>query len=227
MAADCQEHKGPYPPESYRHIGLDQLLVFSVKRILDSGEQCSFERLVYECFSLFPDKFGMQRYPEWPDSARVNKSWLRCRTDKGWIEGSAQRGFTLTAKGEQVAATVAMSLGHSIQKVAQKSMPRGTEDAVLKWIRRHPTFDRWTEDPHGFRISPIELRDLLNATMETPVTRLRENLHNYKNIAKTMGDRDVEQFLGVCENQHQQLLRRPMRKRRKNGEANLGYTNKP
>ena len=79
--------QSPYLVEVYKNYGIDQLVVYAVKRILDANEECTFERLVYECFTLFPEKFEFKRYPEWPDSARITKAWLRCRTDKGWIAG--------------------------------------------------------------------------------------------------------------------------------------------
>ena len=93
----------PYESKKYINIGIDLLIVYAAKRILDGGEECTFERLVYECFTLFPNKFGFKRYPEWPDSARINKAWLRCRTDKGWLAGTVKEGFRITPSGEMIA----------------------------------------------------------------------------------------------------------------------------
>jgi len=68
------QNKDALPVDSYKHLGIDQLVVYSVKRIIDNSEECTFERLVYECFRLFPNKFGFLRYPNWPDAARINKA---------------------------------------------------------------------------------------------------------------------------------------------------------
>ncbi|MEO0141187.1 MAG: hypothetical protein ABIM88_06565, partial [candidate division WOR-3 bacterium] len=55
------------PFERYKDIGLNQLVVYCVGRILANGEECTLERLIYECFTLFPKKFGLRKYPQWPD----------------------------------------------------------------------------------------------------------------------------------------------------------------
>jgi hypothetical protein len=68
---NMSDSSSSYPSGSYEHISLDELVLFAVKRILDSGEDCTAERLVCECFTLFPKSFCLPRYPQWPDSART------------------------------------------------------------------------------------------------------------------------------------------------------------
>ncbi|MDW8003068.1 MAG: hypothetical protein RMJ39_10505 [Deltaproteobacteria bacterium] len=203
-----------FPPEVYEQIGLDHLLIFAAKRILDNGEECTFERLVAECFTLFPKKFGMRRYPQWPDSVRVNKSWLRCRTDNGWLVGNVQKGFKLTSKGIEIANTVAMNLEKQRTVKAKNTIfPRGREDAIIRWIRTHPLFMRWISNREKFTMNAMELRNLLNAPMEAPITHLRETLHRYIDVARVLKDADVEAFLKRC--QQEQILKRPMTGRRR------------
>ncbi len=39
---------------NYEALGVDYLLIFSVRSIIENGEECTLERLVFECFTLFP-----------------------------------------------------------------------------------------------------------------------------------------------------------------------------
>ncbi len=81
MRCIVTEEKGPTHPQpsatpslpagSYENISVDELVLFAAKCILDSGEECTVERLVYECFTLFPKSFCLPRYPQWPDSTRT------------------------------------------------------------------------------------------------------------------------------------------------------------
>ena len=65
---------------------LDEMLIYCADLVQQTGDACTFERLVYECFTRFPEQFGMISYPQWPDNDRINKAWLRCRTDRGgWL----------------------------------------------------------------------------------------------------------------------------------------------
>lgn len=166
----------PFPPEAYHHIGLDQLVTFCVDRILASREECTFERLVYECFILFPEKFRFERYPDWPDSARVNKAWLRCRTDKKWIAGSVQAGFVLAPDGMRVARETAAMLGH--RKAKRKTDQRDARErweAALQQIRRHPAYAKFQKGDAS-ELTEQDIRNVLAATLETPQRILETNL---------------------------------------------------
>jgi hypothetical protein len=184
---------------SYDKLPLDELLVHAVKRISDAGEDCTFERLVYECFSLFPRKFGFERYPQWPDSARVNKTWLRCRTDKGWIVGTVQEGFRLTPKGERASEAAAKKLlQETVPSPKRTPRPRERYEAALHQMHQSEVFRRFTADPVAFSLSEMELRNLLGCTLETPRRVLGQNLHYYLDAARQYGDQAVLGFIETC-----------------------------
>ena len=181
---------------------IDELLTYAVGQVTDAGEECTFERLVYECFQLFPEQFRMQRYPDWPDSVRINKTWLRCRTDRGWIIGSVQEGFRLTERGRRVAVKVARTLGKGEAPLPQPSeggRARERYEAMLKYVRRQPTFQTYQVSPDSFSLTNGELRVLLNGTLETPRRVLRQNLRAYQDAAQVYGDQEVSVFLNLCE----------------------------
>ena len=181
-------------------FSLDDLVVYCVRRILAGGEECTFERLVYESFTQFPETFGLQRYPQWPDSARINKSWLRCRTDKGWIVGSVKEGFRLTPAGTSVAQRVEEHLSGRVDvPLTSDSAPRERYTALLHRMRSDHLFRRFETERSRLDISDMELRRLLGATLETPLRILRQNLNAYKNAAIAYNDSDVTQFLALCE----------------------------
>lgn len=181
---------------------IDELLTYAVGQVAEAGEECTFERLVYECFHLFPDKFSMQRYPEWPDSVRVNKTWLRCRTDRGWIVGSVQEGFRLSERGRQVATRVSHALGKGESpRPEQNEGGRAREryEAMLKYVRRQQAFQTYQSAPDSLTLSDADLRVLFNGTLETPSRVLRQNLRAYQNAAQEYGDQEVTAFLNTCD----------------------------
>ncbi len=185
--------------ETYATLPVDDLVLYAAKRILEAGDECTSERLVYECFTLFPKQFSLQRYPQWPDSGRVNKSWWRCRTDKGWLVGSVKEGFRLTPKGERVAASVdkKLCMGKP-QKTRKPGKARERNEAVVRHLRQSEAFVRYKNDPQAYRISEGELRRLLGGTLETPPLVLRENFHFYLDAAAQYRDREVSAFLQAC-----------------------------
>ncbi|MBA7682421.1 hypothetical protein ES703_90771 [subsurface metagenome] len=114
-----------YKENSYQSIQVQRLIVFSMYSIIKNSEECTFERLVKECFTLFPRKFGFYRYPEWPDSLRLDRQLRTLRT-KGWIIGGAETIFSLTRFGEKIAKdTGKILLGKKVPpRVSKKNLLR-------------------------------------------------------------------------------------------------------
>jgi len=96
--------------EDRRNIGtVNDLILFCIHSIISNSEQCSFERLVKECFSLFPDTLKFPRYPIWPDSRKLDRP-LRALRDEKLIIGDPKTYFVLTKTGEERAAVVSKAL---------------------------------------------------------------------------------------------------------------------
>lgn len=182
---------------------IDKLVVHCVYRILSRGEECTFERLVAECFTLYPREFCLRGYEHWPDSVRVNKAWLRCRTDRGWITGSVKDGFRLTPEGEKVALKIESDLGAGSHTELSRdtrasSAASSRAEGLVATIRQTSAFARYKKEPHACKLTEMELRSLLGATMETPPRVLRETINAYRNAANEVGDNEVSEFLSFC-----------------------------
>jgi len=195
-----------YTPEQYKNCGIDQLTIYAAKKILDEGEECTFERLVYECFTLFPKKFGFKRYPEWPDSTRITKAWLRCRTDKGWLAGTVKESFRITSSGEIIAKqTEKQLMGIYVGRKTQISKrSRERYEAVLIHIKKTPEFLKFNES-ESTDISLSELKSFLGGTLETPKRILRHNLNRYFQAATIYNDTSVISFLLLCKKKIKQI----------------------
>lgn len=197
-------------PRSYSVMPIDDLVIYAVQRIVGCGEDCTFERLVCQCFELFPEKFSFRRYPYWPDATRVNKSWLRCRTDKGWITGNVKTGFRLTSAGEVVASKVGKALSLREVPRATPTAEQGRErwESILQFVRQSEAFSRFKGAPSNFTMEEGEFRSLLSCTLETPVRVLRQNLKQVREAARVYHDSEISAFLRSCEKRMQAVLKR-------------------
>jgi hypothetical protein len=90
-------------------FSVNDLILFCVYSIVLNNEQCSFERLVKECFTAFPDILKFERYPIWPDSRKLDRPLRFLRTE-GLIIGDSKTFFLLTKDGENKAAQISKSL---------------------------------------------------------------------------------------------------------------------
>ncbi|MCX6721406.1 MAG: hypothetical protein NT026_02280 [Candidatus Staskawiczbacteria bacterium] len=88
---------------------VNDLILFCIHSVAASNEQCSFERLVKECFTLFPETLKFERYPIWPDSRKLDRP-LRALRDEKLIIGDPKSYFILTKSGQAKATIIAKVL---------------------------------------------------------------------------------------------------------------------
>jgi hypothetical protein len=91
------------------NFSVNDLILFCIHSIVLNNEQCSFERLVKECFSLFPETLKFQRYPIWPDSRKLDRPLRALRNEK-LIIGDPKTIFMLTKDGEKKATEISKAL---------------------------------------------------------------------------------------------------------------------
>jgi len=80
-------------------LSLNDIILFCIYLIIKNKERCSFDRLVKECFTLFPDILKFERYPLWPDSRKLDRPLRWLRREK-FIIGDPKTYFLLLPKGE-------------------------------------------------------------------------------------------------------------------------------
>lgn len=52
---------------------INDLIIFALLGIESRGEVASFEKIVKECFSLFPQVFYLKGFAKWPDSRKLDR----------------------------------------------------------------------------------------------------------------------------------------------------------
>lgn len=194
----------------YSDISLDDLVTYCVYLVYTEKKEATFEDIVIKCFKLFPDKFSLVGYSQYPDSARVNKSWLRCRTDFKYISGSVKTGFSVTSKGlflvEQVQKKLKRPLSEIKEYKRTKSKTRTKEEEGLKEIKQSELFQRYNKEGDGIDISKWEFCDVLFCTLESSPKALRGNLDLLKGYAYKLKRTQVSNFLSCLENKFCDLL---------------------
>jgi len=195
----------------YKNIPYDDLLIFALYSIIQKNLDPNFENLVVECYTLFPERFGLPGYIEkYPDSAQVEKSWLRCRTDKRLITGNKAQGFELTARGIETVQKVQKRLGGktiNTKKLLEIKGDRRTKTGrLVKQLERNGNFKEYLKNGTSTAINEYEFCDLIYSTLDTlPETR-RKNLQQLKDAVQDYNRSDLLDFLKFCEMKFVHLL---------------------
>lgn len=192
-----------YPESLYRDVPSEKLIVYSIYSMLQKNEVVTFERLVKECFTLFPKSFCFTRYPNWPDSMRLDRPIRSLRAD-GLIVGKPQGTFTLTNIGIRKAKEVEKLI--SIYGLAQNVIPqlnkqkarRRQEASIISNLKNSRYFKNF-QAKDTISVNKSTLRRLFFCTIETPMRIVKQNIEYCKNIAKEADERELMNFISYCE----------------------------
>jgi len=91
--------------ELYKSKPINSLILYSIYSVIENKEKCTFERLVKECFALFPKAFIFSRYFQFPDSRKLDRP-LRSLRRKKLILGNPKTAFSLTKSGKKLAEEI-------------------------------------------------------------------------------------------------------------------------
>jgi hypothetical protein len=111
-----------FEADLYSKIPSDGLIVFAVHYLIEQKIEINLEDIVYLCFLLFPNRFGLKRYPKWPDSTPISRHWGDVRR-KRYVTANDYLGYRLTTKGTRFVKKVAKVLGVTLPKPKAKVKP--------------------------------------------------------------------------------------------------------
>ena len=197
---------------SYECISYDDLITYVVYRLTAAdgpNSQTVFEDMVAEAFRLFPKRFSLRGYPEWPDSAAVNKSWLRSRTDKKYLVGSVKDGFRLTQRGLEVAERVEKQLAQPPAQGGKRLSAelRTRSGRLLHSIEHSAPFINFRDSGTLEDMTEHDLEDVLLALPDAPSSRLASNLAQFMDAAQLYDRSDVAEFLDALGQRFSSRLR--------------------
>src|SRR3990172_3244118 len=88
----------------YQSIDLDKLVMYAISKLDEIDAELSVENIIVATYKIFPKKFSLIGYPEFPDNSRIEKAlWRSKGKRRGWLEGKTSHAFALTEKGRLIA----------------------------------------------------------------------------------------------------------------------------
>lgn len=194
----------PYAHEQYENIDLCSLASYTIQFLKDNNVFLNFENVAVSLFLMFPKKFCMVNYEEYPDTNRINRTVnLQLRPKyQNLAFGDPQKGYSLTTKGKATAEQVRKILtGVSkqttrITRVSDETQnrTRSLEDEVYKKITSKPLYQKYKKDNNSV-FEKIEIYEFLSASPYTSKNALREYFKNLKVVAEKANDKEAMQFL--------------------------------
>ena len=127
----------PIPVSRYENEQLAALTVYSINWLRQWALRPTVESITVLNHRLFPKRYGMDSFPEFPDANRTLRSLLQCGPKyRGWLSGSNKRGYVITPTGQALVEELLrrvgypqvgdILLGHASEVPRQRSMNRAT-----------------------------------------------------------------------------------------------------
>lgn len=196
--------------QNYENVDLDRLAVYALWVMESKKIPLYFDYAAIAVFKLFPGKFSMANFSQYPDTNRINKT-LRRLTDqkrKNWATGTVEQGFSLNDLGREVGKQVSELLNNpELQKgdkIATPTRSRGRSAiAEVREIRNSDSFKKWSNKE---LVNNYEFFSFLKAAPYAPKPMLVEHLARLKDSASEVADQQVSDFLKWLETNFTSLL---------------------
>jgi len=170
----------------------------------------SIEAITVLSWRLFPTKFSMVGWFQYPDSIRTTRSLLQCQPKyRNWLTGSASKGYSLNERGMQVARDLVEKLGapqthegevfsvtpndNSAARKANRARSIEPEREV-KEARKSRLFEKWRDDVMSER-DLIHVHALLNIFEHTPSKLRGKRMKDLERAAMDVNDQEMTRFL--------------------------------
>mgnify|MGYP001085552296 CR=1 FL=1 len=191
----------------YEKVDLDHLMMYAVARLEELRADLSFENIVAASYRLFPEKFSLLGFPEYPDSNRVNKALWRLSRDKKklWLGGRVRRGFVVTDRSRRFIKEAEMLLQGKLPTKAKASSQTRRKEALLADVLSSPAYHKYAAGDRD-SITEGDFCFLLQGTLDSFRETLRENLAVLQKFTRELQRDDLVQFLAWLEEKFHSFL---------------------
>ena len=198
------------PAELYSDVALTALTAYSLFWLHQWKLSRTIEAVTILNWRLFPLKFAMVGFQEYPDAFRTNRSLLQMQPKyRNLLTGAAVKGFSLNERGMDIAHDLIRTLGVPTadtgenlgtlerRDVASKrsGLARSIEpERELERLRKSKLFDKWNAGIMTDR-DLIHVHTLLGAFDHTPVALRVKAMKELEKNASDLHDDEALRFL--------------------------------
>jgi len=189
------EYKGNYLP-----LDKDRLVLFVVNFLQSNNIEPTFDKIAVTAFKLFPKKFSLVGFPEYPDSLTVHYCvYIHGTKSKGWLSGNVQTGYKLTEKGKYfLDETKKMLEGKIKLNKVHSTVPRRKEVTFINLLKKTIAYKKYMQNKKE-EITESDILESLKLSQES--SKLAEEyIKKYSDYARRINDQLVLEFLVFIKN---------------------------
>ena len=184
------EYNGDYTP-----LDKDRLVLFAVSQLESKQIEPTFDKIVAAAFRLFPKKFSLIGFPEYPDGRTIYYCvYNHCTLDKKWLFGNVQSAFKVTERGKYFFdETRKMLEGKIVSTRTHLISPRRKETTFISILKKTEAYRKYLRNEKEL-IDNSEILDALRVPSNS-ISLVQANLAKYLEYAKRIDESSVIKFL--------------------------------
>ena len=185
-----------YNKKIYPKIPLNELVIYSLYKLSEEKKNISRQDLIAACFTMFPQRFSLSGYDEWPDTNYIQIRLLDCK-NRGFLNGSPQHGYKITSIGKQLAKITEKKLKTGkflVRKGFDKIDKRTKSNRIIRVLFDSTAYKKYKEKKLD-KINEFDFRELLHCTMSSSLRDLQLSLDKLNVLAKEINNNETIVFL--------------------------------
>jgi hypothetical protein len=180
---------------NYLSLDKDRLVLFTVNFLESRKIEPTFDKIVVTAFKLFPKKFSLIGFPEYPDGRTIYYcAYNHCTLTKRWLSGNVQSAFKVTERGRYFLDETKKMLEGKIKSTRlHESIPRRKEATFINALKKTDAYKKYT-DGRKEEITKSEIYETLKAPQYSNEL-VQAHLERYFDYADRIQDSNAIEFL--------------------------------
>ncbi len=195
--------------EKYKDVSSrEKLVVYTMKFLEDNNIPLSFNYICVATYKLFPERFHLGEFEEYPHIEMLNRTILHLRPqENNYAKGTAKIGYEITKLGYYIADQVSKELEGGFKKgkgsgiiIDQvKKMPSNT---AMKYLNSS-IYKKWKE---SLEITEDDFWNLFKTIPYSRIDYIKNEIKELKNFTKSKEDDEKASFVLCLEKKLKELL---------------------
>jgi len=188
--------------KNYEYVkSADKLILFAIDLLEKNHVEPRFDHIVISAFKLFPKKFSMPLYSEYPDALRVDHCLLHCSYGNKWLDGSIKQGYKLNETGRSILEGFLKEISQQKKEdITHRKVVNRKEKAIIDQLIKSKAYSYFLNNKLG-DLDADYIKEALRCTPAADEETIKNNIKKIENYAKDIGaDKKIFDFINKIRN---------------------------
>jgi len=190
---------------NYLDVAQWRLVLYALATLEFEDKETTIDDIAVRSYNIFPKKFSMLAYPEYPDQMRVGRELARAysfgfikeRKRKTDDKHKRAKSYKLTPEGEAELDDIKARIEAPLDQTKVKD-GRSKDEAILKQLEKSMLYQGYQKSK-SIQVKEYLFKHMLFLPTDADEKNVRKALEYMKTLCRANGRDDLLTFLTYCE----------------------------